>query len=280
MPTVPSIPTFVVAGFLGAGKTTFVNALLERSEIPIAVVVNDFGAVNIDAALIRNQTDTLIELSNGCICCSVGESLADALFSILDRPHQPSQIVIEASGVADPAAVAAYTHLEGLHFGGTVVLIDAVNALAHATDPYVARTFQRQLRGAHLFVITKKDIASQQHTEQVEQMLTTERPEVPCVDASCNIFSSVFILDAKITQNAPDQDLYSSQVLTKNIFEDDNDIISALSELPDVVLRAKGIVELTNGQRRLVQKVGTHISIVPTSIEPTGIVVITPRPSE
>ena len=280
MPTAPSIPTFVVAGFLGAGKTTFVNALLERSEIPIAVVVNDFGTVNIDAALIRSQTDTLIELSNGCICCSVGESLADALYSILDRPYRPAQIVIEASGVADPAAVAAYTHLEGLHFGGTVVLIDAVNALTHATDPYVARTFQRQLRGAHLFVITKKDIASQQHTEQVEQLLITERPEVPCVDASCDIFSSVFLLNDNASQITPDHDLFAAHVLTKSIFTNDNDIVLALREVPDVILRAKGIVELTNGQRRLVQQVGTHVSIVPTSIEPTGIVVITPRPSE
>ena len=277
MPTEPSIPTFVIAGFLGAGKTTLVNALLQRTHVPIAVIVNDFGSINIDASLIGTQTDNVIELSNGCICCSVGESLADALFTILEHRYRPSHIVIEASGVADPAAIAAYTHLDGLHFGGTVVLVDAVHALTHAKSTLVGRTFQRQLLGANLFVITKKDISSPQQFHEVEQMLAIQRPEVPRVEASSDIFSSFFLFEDNTQHDEPVHDVFVSHVLTQKVFKDDNDILTTLTSIPDVVMRAKGIVELDNGERRLVQQVGTHISTVPTSIEPTGIVVIAPR---
>ncbi|MTA40145.1 MAG: GTP-binding protein, partial [Actinobacteria bacterium] len=97
-----SIPVHVIGGYLGSGKTTLLNALLESAQEPIAVIVNDFGEVNIDGSLISAVHDDVIELTNGCICCAVGTSLADVLFTILDRAELPSQIVIEASGVADP----------------------------------------------------------------------------------------------------------------------------------------------------------------------------------
>jgi G3E family GTPase len=119
-----SIPVHVIGGYLGSGKTTLLNALLSASQEPIAVIVNDFGEVNIDAALISAQHDDVIELTNGCICCAVGTSLADVLFTILDREQLPSLIVIEASGVADPAAVVTYTHMAGLHISNNYALLD------------------------------------------------------------------------------------------------------------------------------------------------------------
>jgi G3E family GTPase len=110
------IPVLVIGGYLGAGKTTLINRMLTTATQRIAVVVNDFGSVNIDASLIRERHNDTIELTNGCICCAVGESLADVLFTILERAELPEVVVIEASGVANPAAVAYNTGIWAIFF--------------------------------------------------------------------------------------------------------------------------------------------------------------------
>src|ERR1700743_2264339 len=101
-----SVPVVLVAGFLGAGKTTVVNHLLAHAEGKrIAAVVNDFGAINIDAELITGAADGVVSLSNGCICCSLESDLLRTLANLLRRDPRPEFIVIETSGVADPTDV-------------------------------------------------------------------------------------------------------------------------------------------------------------------------------
>ena len=103
--TVP-VPILLVTGFLGAGKTTVVNHLLAHAEgRRIAAVVNDFGAINIDAELIAGASDGVVSLSNGCICCSLEGDLLRTLAALLRRDPQPEFIVIETSGVADPSDI-------------------------------------------------------------------------------------------------------------------------------------------------------------------------------
>ena len=100
------VPILLVAGFLGAGKTTVVNHLLAHAEgRRIAAVVNDFGAINIDAELIAGAGDGVVSLSNGCICCSLEGDLLRTLATLLRRDPRPELIVIETSGVADPADI-------------------------------------------------------------------------------------------------------------------------------------------------------------------------------
>src|SRR5258706_10530076 len=100
------VPVVLVAGFLGAGKTTVVNHLLANAEGKrIAAVVNDFGAINIDAELITGAADGVVSLSNGCICCSLESDLLRTLALLLRRDPQPEVIVIETSGVADPTDI-------------------------------------------------------------------------------------------------------------------------------------------------------------------------------
>src|SRR6266550_4602214 len=101
-----SVPILLVAGFLGAGKTTVVNHLLAHAEgRRIAAVVNDFGAINIDSELIAGASDGVVSLTNGCICCSLEGDLLRTLAGILRRNPRPDHIVIETSGVADPADI-------------------------------------------------------------------------------------------------------------------------------------------------------------------------------
>jgi G3E family GTPase len=100
------VPILLVTGFLGAGKTTIVNHLLAHAEgRRIAAVVNDFGAINIDAELIAGASDGVISLSNGCICCSLEGDLLRTLAALLRRDPRPEFIVIETSGVADPSDI-------------------------------------------------------------------------------------------------------------------------------------------------------------------------------
>ncbi|WEJ35008.1 CobW family GTP-binding protein [Devosia sp. SD17-2] len=101
-----SVPVTVVTGFLGAGKTTFINRLLDQANgRRIAAIVNDFGAINIDAGLIATRTEDVIGLENGCICCSLQGDLLRTIKNLLSRPETFDQILIEASGVADPAGI-------------------------------------------------------------------------------------------------------------------------------------------------------------------------------
>ena len=100
------VPILLVTGFLGAGKTTVVNHLLAHAEgRRIAAVVNDFGAINIDAELIAGASDGVVSLSNGCICCSLEGDLLRTLATLLRRDPRPEFIVIETSGIADPADI-------------------------------------------------------------------------------------------------------------------------------------------------------------------------------
>lgn len=101
-----SVPVTVVTGFLGAGKTTFINGLLAQTGgRRIAAIVNDFGAINIDASLVSTRGADVIGLENGCVCCSLQGDLLRTVKSLLDRPEKFDQIVIEASGVADPSGI-------------------------------------------------------------------------------------------------------------------------------------------------------------------------------
>ena len=99
----------MIGGYLGAGKTTLVNRLLSDSGgRRLAVLVNDFGAINVDAGLVSSRSGETISLTNGCVCCSMGGELLFELAGLRDRDDPPEHVIIEASGVGDPAAIAMY----------------------------------------------------------------------------------------------------------------------------------------------------------------------------
>lgn len=155
----PPLPLTVIGGFLGAGKTTLVNHLLRHVRgRRLAILVNDFGELNIDALLIRSGAADLIELSNGCVCCQIGDDLTQALIRVLDSPGSLDAVVIEASGVSDPWSIAQIASADpALVLDGVVVLVDAGVALAQVRDPLLGDTLARQLRAADLVVVNKID---------------------------------------------------------------------------------------------------------------------------
>ena len=156
------IPFTVIGGFLGAGKTTLLRRWLQQSAgRRIAVLVNDFGAINIDAALVAQSGAETIGLSNGCVCCSIGDDLSLALLRLLDSQPPFDAVVVEASGVSDPWRIAQYALADPrLSLQAVIVLVDAA-ALAHqAADPLLTDTLARQLAHADLVVLNKVDLAA------------------------------------------------------------------------------------------------------------------------
>ncbi len=105
----------VLTGFLGAGKTTRLNRILNGSHgLRVAVLVNDFGAIDIDAELVIGVESDVVSLANGCVCCTIRDDLIETVLATIDRPEQPEYILLEASGVADPAGLAATFAMAGL----------------------------------------------------------------------------------------------------------------------------------------------------------------------
>lgn len=150
----------VIGGYLGAGKTTVVNHLLEAPHGKrIAVLVNDFGAVNIDARLVRARSDDVIELDNGCICCTIGGALVDALVRVAARDERPDLLLIEASGVSDPAKIAQIGLLNGaFRLTAVLVVVDAPELVRTLVDPLVGAMAQQQIESASAVIVAKLDL--------------------------------------------------------------------------------------------------------------------------
>jgi G3E family GTPase len=153
----PRLPLTVISGYLGAGKTTLINRLLaEDHGLKLMVMVNDFGAINIDAALIAEAGEDTMTLTNGCVCCTMGADLFMAIGDVLDRSQRPDHLVIEASGIADPARIAQVAQAEpDLAYGGIATVVDGQSYDVLARDGQIGAQVAGQVSAADLVLISK-----------------------------------------------------------------------------------------------------------------------------
>ena len=171
------LPVTVVGGYLGAGKTTLVNSLLRQANgRRLAVMVNEFGALPIDASLVEAADERIVSLTGGCVCCSYGEDLVSSLAMLAALEPRPEHVLLEASGVAFPGAIAGTVGLlAGFALDGAVVLADAETVRGRAADRYISSTVRRQLAEADLILLNKCDLAGD--ADAVEAWLGEAAPE-------------------------------------------------------------------------------------------------------
>ena len=169
------LPVTILTGFLGAGKTTLINYLLEHNVGErIAIIENEFGAVNVDGALLKSTQDVeIVELSNGCVCCSIrGEltqSLHDLLAKIDSGAFKADRLILETTGLADPAPIIQAFFVdemirERIMLDAVITLVDAMHILKQLDEHRVAAS---QIGFADRIILTKTDCVDEAHKETV-----------------------------------------------------------------------------------------------------------------
>ncbi|MEE9315412.1 MAG: GTP-binding protein [Rhizobiaceae bacterium] len=155
------VPVSLITGFLGSGKTTLLNRLLHSGDLKeTALIINEFGDVGIDHLLVETADEGIIELSDGCLCCTIRGDLIDTLTRLLNRSPPPARIIIETTGLADPAPIlhAIMGHpvlVDLLRLDGVITLVDSANGMATLDEHEEA---VKQVAVADRIVLTKADI--------------------------------------------------------------------------------------------------------------------------
>jgi G3E family GTPase len=273
------IPLSVIGGFLGAGKTTLVNHLLRTATRRYGILVNDFGAIAIDAALISSRNADTIALTNGCVCCGMSGDLGDGLVRLAARQPEIDHVIVETSGVSDPWRVAELALVEpGFGLEPIVVVADASTLERQLHDRWVADTVRGQLRAAEVIVLNKADRA--EFLQGARAAIRGIRPEAQLIETRHGILSDAVLRFAASPRSrfhadaAPEHAFPTWHFVPRAPFDRDR-LRALLSTLPASVLRVKGFCALgPEGAPHVLQFVSGQWALSPTIAMVPGLVVI------
>jgi len=277
------VPILLVTGFLGAGKTTVVNHLLAHAEgRRIAAVVNDFGAINIDAELIAGASDGVVSLSNGCICCSLEGDLLRTLAALLRRDPRPEFIVIETSGVADPADVVRNL-MDPLIWQEAplelvLCVVDATTPLETLNDALP----RSQLRAADVVALSKVDLVDAAARARLCEAVRALRPGAVVVDALHGNVPTELLFPAdadrvpsprEVGPRRPVSDRFETFSWTSQRPVSLSRLQQAIGRLAPKLARAKGLFETVEQPGRLTvfQLAGGRATLAPGGTPAAGV---------
>ena len=294
------IPVTIISGFLGAGKTTLLNYLLNAKHgLRVAVLVNDFGAINIDAALVTGVSgESTIDLSNGCICCSIRDDLFEAVLQLIQRPDPPEYIVVETSGVSDPVAVSLTFIAPQLQSQTRVDSVITVVDSEHIgqIEGKGRELALDQIATADMVVLNKIDLVDKIERKALAHFIRKRAPSARILDAihgavPLDMVLGVGAYDLSRFANKPELDIHvhsgdrahahnSTEVehhehhehtLVYNTWSYTTDqplsrraLLDAVKSLPPTIYRAKGIVLLddTPHQKGIVHFAGQRTRLI------------------
>jgi len=273
------IPVILVSGFLGAGKTTLVNHILRGEHgLRIAVLVNDFGDINIDSELITNVTGETLALANGCVCCTIRDDLARAIGDITELQPLPDAIIVETSGVSDPAAAAMGLVMSAALAGRValdliITVVDAEHApLLKGEHLTLAR---EQVEAADIVLLNKADLVDAHWLAGVRDWIRGAKPDARILETDhCRIPDQVlFGVDERRPDPVRHDDIpdaghthdHGSQFASWSWINGEplalEPLYSLCQQLPIGVFRAKGFLHLADvpDRRVLLQVVGRRV---------------------
>lgn len=282
------IPLTLISGYLGTGKTTLINQLLRTTKKKIALLVNDFGDVNIDESLIESRTDSLLSIAGGCVCCSYGNELIETLESMNSSEIQPDHIVLEASGIALPSKIIQTVSLMNfLSFHGTVLLADASRIQAQLNDVYISDTIRLQIQEHDLLVLNKTDLIGEEDLSncmdvllknfQIKKLLTTVNAHIEEKDMLLDFVPDEKYKRAEIkSEKKMGHGFISSTIKPTGTI--DTDALSTLLRNPTYnIERAKGFFKNKDGEACEIQYDGLTLKIEKTKIENDLVFVVIGR---
>lgn len=281
--TSPRIAVTVVSGFLGAGKTTLLNRMVRRAEgSRLAVIVNDFGELNIDAAIVSEVTDAVYSLQNGCICCTVQEDLLAQLTSLAQLQPRLERIVIECSGVSDPQRIVqtlAYPQLRSqMQLDMVITVVDATRHLQ--LDGEYARLARAQVGAADLLLLNKTDLVDETQLQalrkalglrtRIHESVQAQLPDALWLDSELDLEPRALKPLVRVASD-DHSEMFSSHLWQGSLPLNVERLRAWLQALPNDIFRVKGLVVLDQGAKaHWLQHVGSRSQFLPAIDEATA----------